>query len=39
MENSAENVETIVKYGEGIAKAKFVNRIISNIKYVGEKDE
>ena len=32
IENSNENIETIVKYGEGIAKLKFVNRILNIIK-------
>ena len=36
MENSLENVETIVKYGEGIGKAKFLNRIINRIKSIGD---
>ena len=34
MENSLENIETIVKYGEGIGKSKFINKIISRIKSI-----
>ena len=36
MDNSFENIETIVKYGEGIGKAKFINRIINRIKSLGD---
>ena len=36
MDNSFENIETIVKYGEGIGKAKFINRIINRIKNLGD---
>ena len=32
LENSKEGVETIVKYGEGIAKAKIITRLINKIK-------
>ena len=32
LENSNEGIETIVKYGEGIAKAKLITRIINKIK-------
>ena len=32
LENSQEGIETIVKYGEGIAKAKLIPRLINKIK-------
>lgn len=32
LENSKEGIETIVKYGEGIAKAKIITRLINKIK-------
>ena len=32
LENSKEGVETIVKYGEGIAKARIITRLINKIK-------
>ena len=34
LENSKEGIETIVKYGEGIAKAKTITRIINKIKNI-----
>ncbi len=34
LENSSENIETIVKYGEGIAKAKIITRLINKIKNI-----
>ncbi len=34
LENSNEGIETIVKYGEGIAKAKTFTRIINKIKNI-----
>ena len=34
LENSNEGIETIVKYGEGIAKSKFFNKIISKFKSI-----
>lgn len=36
LENSSEDIETIVKYGEGIAKAKTITRIINKIKNLSE---
>ena len=39
MENSQENIETIVKYGEGIGSSRFINRMINKLKTIGEKDE
>ena len=34
IENSKDNIETIVKYGERIGKAKFFTRIINKIKSI-----
>ncbi len=34
LENSSENIETIVKYGEGIARAKIITRLINKIKNI-----
>ena len=33
LENSKNNIETIVKYGEGIAKSKFLKRIINRVTF------
>ena len=38
MENSSENIETIVKYGEGIGSSGFISRIINKIKMASEKE-
>ena len=35
-ENSKEGIETIVKYGERIGRAKFFNRMINKIKRISE---
>ena len=34
VENSKENIETIVKYGERIGKSKFINSIVSKFKHL-----
>ena len=33
LENSSLNIETIVKYGEKVAKSKFLNRLLNIIKF------
>ena len=39
MENSLEGIETIVKYGEGIGKTNFINRMINKFKSIGSNDK
>ena len=36
LENSKENIETIVKYGEKIGKNTFITKVKSTIKFIGK---